>query len=193
MQETLLEGGHGLVTAGYSVLVDQLAKGLDIRLRHRVARIQCGCQAGRDRDEQEGLSPTPTSAIMRVESSSSSRSDGHSNGEVSEGRHICSECGRSSVYQGTSHRQEELSSTDLVFPETSEGPWCSCSASQSTVAETPLASGATAERQQDVTAAVPEISESAGRTRRPVAVTTSEGRTVQADAVIVTIPIGVLR
>lgn len=38
-EEELLEGGHGLMINGYSPVISALAKGLDIRLNHRVKRI----------------------------------------------------------------------------------------------------------------------------------------------------------
>eukprot|EP00252_Welwitschia_mirabilis_P009640 TRINITY_DN2230_c0_g1_i2.p1 TRINITY_DN2230_c0_g1~~TRINITY_DN2230_c0_g1_i2.p1 ORF type:complete len:484 (-),score=80.08 TRINITY_DN2230_c0_g1_i2:504-1955(-) len=38
-QEELLEGGHGLMTQGYYPVLEALAKGLDIRLGHRVCNI----------------------------------------------------------------------------------------------------------------------------------------------------------
>lgn len=38
-QEELLPGGHGLMVRGYLPVINTLAKGLDIRLNHRVTRI----------------------------------------------------------------------------------------------------------------------------------------------------------
>ncbi|MCO5608400.1 hypothetical protein L7F22_062609 [Adiantum nelumboides] len=38
-EEELLEGGHGLMISGYSPVISALAKGLDIRMNHRVKRI----------------------------------------------------------------------------------------------------------------------------------------------------------
>eukprot|EP00262_Sarcandra_glabra_P010970 TRINITY_DN26677_c0_g1_i1.p1 TRINITY_DN26677_c0_g1~~TRINITY_DN26677_c0_g1_i1.p1 ORF type:complete len:492 (+),score=70.63 TRINITY_DN26677_c0_g1_i1:319-1794(+) len=38
-QEELLSGGHGLMVRGYLPVINTLAKGLDIRLNHRVTRI----------------------------------------------------------------------------------------------------------------------------------------------------------
>ncbi|XP_057833867.1 polyamine oxidase 2 isoform X2 [Cryptomeria japonica] len=38
-QEELLEGGHGLMVQGYHPVIEALAKGLDIRLNHRVVKI----------------------------------------------------------------------------------------------------------------------------------------------------------
>lgn len=38
-QEELLPGGHGLMVRGYRPVINTLAKGLDIRLRHRVTKI----------------------------------------------------------------------------------------------------------------------------------------------------------
>ncbi|MCO5567333.1 hypothetical protein L7F22_021023 [Adiantum nelumboides] len=38
-EEDLVEGGHGLVINGYHPVIASLAKGLDVRLNHRVARI----------------------------------------------------------------------------------------------------------------------------------------------------------
>ncbi|KAK4429198.1 Polyamine oxidase 2 [Sesamum alatum] len=38
-QEELLPGGHGLMVRGYLPVINTLAKGLDIRLRHRVTKI----------------------------------------------------------------------------------------------------------------------------------------------------------
>lgn len=38
-KEELLPGGHALMVNGYRPVIDALAKGLDIRLRHRVTRI----------------------------------------------------------------------------------------------------------------------------------------------------------
>ncbi|KAF5182965.1 Polyamine oxidase [Thalictrum thalictroides] len=41
-QEELLSGGHGLMVGGYRPVINTLAKGLDIRLGHRVTKItQC--------------------------------------------------------------------------------------------------------------------------------------------------------
>lgn len=39
VQEELLPGGHGLMVRGYQPVVNTLAKGLDIRLNHRVQKI----------------------------------------------------------------------------------------------------------------------------------------------------------
>lgn len=39
MQEELLPGGHGLMVRGYRPVINTLAKGLDIRLRHRFVLI----------------------------------------------------------------------------------------------------------------------------------------------------------
>ncbi|KAG6470402.1 hypothetical protein ZIOFF_071471 [Zingiber officinale] len=41
-QEVLLPGGHGLMVRGYRPIINTLAKGLDIRLRHRVTKIVWG-------------------------------------------------------------------------------------------------------------------------------------------------------
>lgn len=41
-QEQVLSGGHGLMTQGYYPVIDALAKGLDIRLNHRVTKITSG-------------------------------------------------------------------------------------------------------------------------------------------------------
>ncbi|KAI5080958.1 hypothetical protein GOP47_0004141 [Adiantum capillus-veneris] len=38
-EEELVEGGHGLLVHGYHPVIAALAKGLDVRLNHRVARI----------------------------------------------------------------------------------------------------------------------------------------------------------
>uniref|UniRef100_A0A7N0SX52 Amine oxidase domain-containing protein n=1 Tax=Kalanchoe fedtschenkoi TaxID=63787 RepID=A0A7N0SX52_KALFE len=38
-EEVLLPGGHGLMVRGYVPVINSLAKGLDIRLKHRVTRI----------------------------------------------------------------------------------------------------------------------------------------------------------
>eukprot|EP01018_Ginkgo_biloba_P036701 Gb_40435 [translate_table: standard] len=38
-EEELLDGGHGLMVRGYCPVVEALAKGLDIRLKHRVTRV----------------------------------------------------------------------------------------------------------------------------------------------------------
>ncbi|CAM8958882.1 unnamed protein product [Rhodiola kirilowii] len=38
-QEVLLPGGHGLMVGGYRPVINNLAKGLDIRLNHRVTQI----------------------------------------------------------------------------------------------------------------------------------------------------------
>ncbi|CAD5169475.1 polyamine oxidase 3-like [Musa acuminata AAA Group] len=41
-QEVLLPGGHGLMVRGYRPIINTLAKGLDIRLSHRVTKIVRG-------------------------------------------------------------------------------------------------------------------------------------------------------
>lgn len=41
-QEQVLSGGHGLMTQGYYPVIDALAKGIDIRLNHRVTKISSG-------------------------------------------------------------------------------------------------------------------------------------------------------
>lgn len=41
-QEELLSGGHGLMVRGYRPVINELAKGLDIRLSHRVTKILWG-------------------------------------------------------------------------------------------------------------------------------------------------------
>eukprot|EP00252_Welwitschia_mirabilis_P007574 TRINITY_DN1908_c0_g1_i1.p1 TRINITY_DN1908_c0_g1~~TRINITY_DN1908_c0_g1_i1.p1 ORF type:complete len:415 (-),score=90.38 TRINITY_DN1908_c0_g1_i1:249-1493(-) len=38
-EEELLEGGHGLMVKGYHPVIEALAKGLDIRLNHRVVKV----------------------------------------------------------------------------------------------------------------------------------------------------------
>lgn len=38
-QEELIEGGHGLMVQGYYPVIEALAKGLDIRLNHRVTKV----------------------------------------------------------------------------------------------------------------------------------------------------------
>jgi len=38
-QEELIEGGHGLMVRGYYPVIEALAKGLDIRLNHRVTKV----------------------------------------------------------------------------------------------------------------------------------------------------------
>ncbi|XP_044506892.1 probable polyamine oxidase 4 [Mangifera indica] len=42
-QEHVLTGGHGLMVQGYNPVIKALAKDIDIRLNHRVAKISNGC------------------------------------------------------------------------------------------------------------------------------------------------------
>ncbi|KAG6777304.1 hypothetical protein POTOM_017123 [Populus tomentosa] len=42
MQEQVLSGGHGLMVRGYDPIIKALAKDIDIRLNHRVAKISNG-------------------------------------------------------------------------------------------------------------------------------------------------------
>ncbi|KAI9162091.1 hypothetical protein LWI28_023733 [Acer negundo] len=42
-QEDVLTGGHGLMVQGYDPVIKALAKDIDIRLNHRVAKISNGC------------------------------------------------------------------------------------------------------------------------------------------------------
>lgn len=64
-QEVLLPGGHGLMVRGYRPVINTLAKGLDIRLNHRVIKIVRG-KKGVEVTVENGKSFFADAAIITI-------------------------------------------------------------------------------------------------------------------------------
>ncbi|KAL8510595.1 hypothetical protein ACS0TY_017427 [Phlomoides rotata] len=64
-QEELLPGGHGLMIRGYRPVINTLAKGLDIRLGHRVTKI-VRCYSGVKVTTEDGRTFVADAAIVAV-------------------------------------------------------------------------------------------------------------------------------
>ena len=255
------------MTVGYSVLLQSIAEGLDIRLNHRVERIECACRetpevvttraddSGENRQtggsDPSGLSrhrylgpsisaaddPSIQSRMRMTQNThgpplpthdlavhSSSQEGGSHRGQVrylassdggrkenggkqasnsrrgqarylksvegdngvkvdinesrSESCEVCSRQSYNNAHGPSDPFRSNPTDGELVFPEESEGQWCSCTAQDRSGCD-----------RNDCS----EAGQQSRGSRRRVRVTTSNGGRIEADALIATIPIGVLR